>query len=153
MTIILEHAAIFKDMLGKHQPEDVDKALLVMNKVICTLLKGETTPELNRRVFICLGGTINHVHANKQDQTSPLIEYWEWGGGGIPYYKDFLHHPLGLIQWLEKFPDIDWRLSRIANTYGVKVYRTIHTHSDPTVALAIACVHYAKRLVEIIKDE
>ena len=71
----------------------------------------------------------------------------------MPYYRDFLHHPLALTNWLERFPEIHWRLERTASSYGVKIYRTIHTHSDPTVALAIACVHYAKRLVEVIKHE
>jgi hypothetical protein len=151
--IVVEHAALFKGMLGDREPDAYERALGVVDQTIIKLIKSDLTPELNRHVFMCLGGTIIHRPINKQDQSSPLVEVWEWIGGGIPYYRDFLHHPLALTNWLERFSDIQWRLERTANSYGVKIYRTIHTHSDPTVALAIACVHYSKRLIEIIRED
>jgi len=149
---VLEHAALFNGFLTNNENRDFDQALRYQKGVIERLHKTSAySLDVNRDTFYALGGVIRQEPVNKQDPTSTKVSKWLWGNDEPCRYADFIHSPLAPMGWLDLFPGLHWRLEKLSSGYGAKVYRTVHTHPLPTVALTIACVHYSFRLMTQIQ--
>lgn len=152
---VLEHAAFFKDLIKLPLSPNFDTAINFQTRIIAEVtVTDRYDADLNKSVFLCLGGLIISVPSNKQDPNSPMVQRWQWRDGQSVYHDNFLTQPLAPIEWLELFPSVPgWRLQRMTNGYGAQIFRTLHQHKNATLALTLACLNYAKLLVEIIKED